>query len=205
MEKVRRQTLWLQKLPVAVQDDIAILRCARVDFFAIEEAVVQVAKVASFFRDSDLLGKACTQGVRARNDDAIRNAQFEKRVTAGTNFLQKIFVRDGHFAILVATLFLVRNLIFYLQGTCARFDHLFGQKIGRLGIAETCVNVRDDRHDVGFMVFDFGKRLRFLGRVISCTGVIKVLEEQVELTAVRLTQECVEFTDKGRDACLFMH
>ena len=47
LEKIGGQALGTQQLSVAVQNDIAILGRCGVNFLAIEEAIVQVAQVAS--------------------------------------------------------------------------------------------------------------------------------------------------------------
>ena len=63
-------------------------------------------------------------------------------------------MRNGDFAVLVTALLFVRNLVLDLQRAGTSFDHLLGEKIGRLGVAETSVNVSDDRNHMGFVIVD---------------------------------------------------
>src|SRR3546814_8203023 len=83
--------------------------------FADEEAVIRVAEIAGFCRESDLLGQARAEAVGARHDDAVLDAEFHEGVAAGTDFRDEILVRDGDLTVLMAALFFVRDLIFDLE------------------------------------------------------------------------------------------
>src|SRR3546814_6476263 len=109
--------------------------------FADEEAVIRVAEIAGFFRESDLLGQARAEAVGARHDDAVLDAEFHEGVAAGTDFRDEILVRDGDLTVLMAALFFVRDLIFDLERAGAGFDPLLGEQTGRLGITEARVTV----------------------------------------------------------------
>ena len=104
--------------------------------------------------DGDLLGQAGAQGVGAGDDDAVVDAQFQEGVAAGADLGEEVLVRHGDLAVLVAALLLVGDLVLDLQRAGAGLDHLLGQQIGRLGVAEAGVDVGDDRHDVGLVVVD---------------------------------------------------
>ena len=181
------------------------MRSGGIDFFAIQEAVVQIAQITSGFRHSNLLGQTCAQRVGAGNDDAIGNAQFEKGVAAGTDFLKEILVRYSDFAVLVAALLFVRNLIFNLQRTGASFDHFLGEQIGCLGIAETCVDIGNDGDDMRFVIFDFAHQLGFGSSISGCAGFIKIAEKDVEFAGIGLTQESVQLFNQRRNAGFFVH
>ena len=62
---------------------------------------------------------------------------------------------NGYFAVLVAALFLIGYLIFNLDTAGTGFNHFFRQQVGGFRIAETGINVGDNRYDVGLEVVDF--------------------------------------------------
>ena len=109
--------------------------------------------------DGDLLGQAGAQRVGAGDDDAVIDAQFEEGVAAGADLGEEVLVRNGDLAVLVAALLFVGHLVLDLEGAGAGLDHLLGEQIGRFGIAETGVDVGDDRHDMGLVVVDRGLQL----------------------------------------------
>lgn len=150
------------------------------DFFAIQEGVVQVAQVARLVGHGDLLGQAGAQGVGTGDDHAIVHAQLEEGVAYGIDLGEEVDVRNGDLAVLVAALLLVGHLVLDLDAAGAGFDHLLGQQVGRLGVAEAGVDVGDDRHHVGFEVVDLGQQLGFLGLVASGAGSVQAGEQQVQ-------------------------
>ena len=186
LEQVGRQALGTQQLSVAVEDNVAIARRCRIDFLAIEEAVILVAKIACFLRNRDLLSQASAERVGARHDDAIGNAELEEGITASTDFLQEVFVGHGDFTILVATLLFVRNLIFDLQGARTCFDHLLGEQIGGFCISETGVDICDDRNHMCFEILDLRKQFSFFRAFAIFPGLVEVTEQQVQFAAVGL-------------------
>src|SRR3546814_2049496 len=100
-------------------------------------AVILVAQVAGFLRHGDLLGKAGTEAIGARHDDAVLDPQFHEGVAAGADLRDEILVRHGDLAVLVTALLFVGDLVFDLERAGAGLDHLLGEQIGRLGIAES--------------------------------------------------------------------
>ena len=172
---------------------------------AVEEAVVLVAEVARLVAHGDLLRQAGAERVGAGDDDAVFDAEFEEGVAAGADLREEHLVRHGDLAVLVAALLFVGDLVFDLQGAGAGFDHLLGEQIGRLGIAEAGVDVGDDRHDVGLEVVDLFDQRRFLGLVAGLAGGVEVAEHVVEFARVGLTQEGVELLDQRRHRCLLVH
>src|SRR3546814_8121865 len=85
------------------------------DLFAVEEAVILVAQVAGFLRHGDLLGKAGTEAIGARHDDAVLDPQFHEGVAAGADLRDEILVRHGDLAVLVTALLFVGDLVFDLR------------------------------------------------------------------------------------------
>ena len=102
-------------------------------------------------------------------------------------------------------LFDVSDALLDLDGARARLDHLLGQQVRRLGIAEARVDVGDDRDDVGLIAVDL--RLDELRRgVITCrAGGVEPGEQQVELAGVGLTEERVQLLDQRGDGRLLVH
>ena len=115
---------------------------------------------------------APSESVRV-DDDAVFDAELEEGVAAGADLGQEDLVRHRHLAVLVAALLLVGDLVFDLQGAGAGLDHLLGEQIGRLGIAEAGVDVGDDRHDMGLEVVDLLDQLLFLRRVAGLAGGVE--------------------------------
>jgi hypothetical protein len=161
----------------------------RVDFFAIEEAVILVARCRPVPDEGDLLGEAGAERVGAGDDDAIIDAQFEEGVAAGADLREEVLMRHGDLAVLVAALLFVRNLVFDLEGAGARLDHLLGEQIGRLGIAETGVDVGDDRNDVGFVIVDRVLDLLGLDRVAGFARGVEIAEQHAQFAGVGLRRK----------------
>ena len=126
-------------------------------------------------------------------------------MAAGADLRQEHLVRHRHLAVLVAALLFVGDLVFDLQRAGARLDHLLGEQIGRLGIAEAGVDVGDDGHDMGLEVVDLLDQRRFLCLVACLAGGVEGAEDVVELARVRLTEEGVELLDQRRHRGLLVH
>ena len=99
----------------------------------------------------------------------------------------------GDFAVLVAALLFVGNLIFDLQSACASFNHFLSQKICGLGVAKACIYVGNNGYDMRFVVLDFGHGGRFARRIILAAGVVEITEQNVEFAAISLAQERIKF------------
>ena len=106
-------------------------------------------------------------------------------------------MRHGNFAVLVAALFFIRHLIFDLQGAGPGLDHLFGQEVSCLSIAEAGVNVGDDRHDMGLVVFNGVEEFFFAPGVPGGACCINIPEHEAKLARVSLLQEGVKFFDEA--------
>src|SRR3546814_15938243 len=72
--EVRGQALRTHQLAVPVDQHVPGV-ARTLDLFAVEEAVILVAQVAGFLRHGDLLGKAGTEAIGARHDDAVLDPQ----------------------------------------------------------------------------------------------------------------------------------
>ncbi len=114
-------------------------------------------------------------------------------------------MRYCYLAILVAALLFVRHLVFDLQRTSASFDHLLCKQICCFCVAEPCVDVGDDRHDMRLMAFNLVHDGSSTRRIVLFACIIQLPEQYVQLAAVGLTQKGVEFFDKGRNTCFLMH
>ena len=126
-------------------------------------------------------------------------------MAAGTNLLEEILVRHGDLAVLVTALLFVRDLVLDLQSAGARFDHLLSEKVGRFGIAEACVDVGDDRHDVGFVIVDGVLEALGFDRVSGLASGVKRAEHHTKLASVCLLEEGVELLDQRGHRGLLMH
>ncbi len=114
-------------------------------------------------------------------------------------------MRNGHFTVLVAALLLIGNLVLDLDAAGTGFDHALGQQVGGFRVAETGVDVGDDRDDVGFVVVDLRLDLGGLGFVAGFAGSVQSGEQQVQLAAVSLAQEGVQLLDQVGNGSLLMH
>ena len=112
---------------------------------------------------------------------------------------------NGDLAVLVAALLGVGDLVLDLDAARTGFDHLLGQEVGRLFVAESGVDVGDDGNDVGFEVVDGGQRGLFGCAVTGRLGLIEAPEQVVELTGVGLLEEGVELLDQLRHGGLLVH
>ncbi len=153
----------------------------------------------------DLLGQTGTQGVGTSNDHTVVDAQLEEGVANGSDLGQEVSVRNGHFAVLVAALLLVGNLVFDLDAASACFDHALGQQVGGFRVTETSVDVGDDRYDVSFVVVDLVLDLSSFGVVAGSASGVQSGEQQVQFTAVSLTQEGVQLFDQIGNCSLLVH
>jgi hypothetical protein len=100
---------------------------------------------------------------------------------------------------------LVGDLVLDLDAAGAGLDHLLGQQVGRLGVAEAGVDVGDDRHHVRLEAVDDVDQLLLLRLVAGLPGGVEVAEHAAELAGVGLAQEGVELFDQRRDRGLLVH
>ena len=114
-------------------------------------------------------------------------------------------MRHGNFAVLVAALFFIGNLVFDLNAAGAGFNHFFRQQICGFRIAETGVDVGDNRYDMGFKTVDFGKNILLSGFVAGRTGFIKRAKQQIQFAGIRLAQEAVDFLNQPRHRGFLVH
>ena len=114
-------------------------------------------------------------------------------------------MRHGDLAVLVAALLLVRHLVFDLQRAGARLDHLLGEQVGRLGIAEPCVDVGDDRNHVSFVVVDRVLQPLGFGLVAAFTRRIQIAEHTAQFAGVGLLEEGVDLLDQLGHGGLLVH
>ena len=144
--------------------------------------------------------------VGAGDDDAVVDAQLQEGVAAGADLREEVLVRHGDLAVLVAALLFVGDLVLDLQRAGAGLDHLLGQQVGRLGIAEAGVDVGDDRHDVGLVVVD---RARCSALPSASSPAARAASRSrnmhAQLAGVGLAQEGVEFLDQRRNRGLLVH
>ncbi len=203
--EVGRQALRAHQLAVALQHDIVRLHRVDRNFLAIQERIVTVAEVAFFFRVGDLLRQARAERIRAGDDDAVFHAQFHEGVPASADFGDKILMGHRHLAVLMAALFLIGNLVFDLQRARTGLDHLLGEQVGCFGVAETGVDVGDDRHDMGFVFVDGHFQPLGFQLVAGLAGTVQLAKHAAELTGIGLTQECVEFLDQSGHGGFLVH
>ena len=112
---------------------------------------------------------------------------------------------NGDLAVLMAALLLVTDLILDLERAGARLDHLLGEEISRLGIAEAGVDVGDDGDDMGLEILDPGEQITLLRGVAGFARGVDVVEQQRQFARIGLAQEGVEFRDQRRHARLLVH
>src|SRR5690554_435365 len=206
LEQAAWQTLGLEQLAVGFDDYVAVVDVGSAfNVVAIQEAVVLVAQVAWLVGYSNLLGQSGTQGVGAGNDDAVVNTQLQECVTQCVQLGDEVGVGNGHFTVLVATLLLVGNLVFDLQGTGTSFDHLLGHQVGGFFVTESGVDVGNDGHNVGFEVFDLVQNFGFFSLVAGLAGLVQRGEQQIQLAGISLAQEGVQLFDQGGNGVLLVH
>ena len=114
-------------------------------------------------------------------------------------------MRNGYFTVLVATLLLVRHLVFDLDAASTRFDHALGQQVSGFCVTETSVDVGNNRHNVSLVVVDLALQLSRFSSVASVTSSIQLTEQATQLTGVGLTQEGVQFFDQTGYRSLLVH
>ncbi len=153
----------------------------------------------------DLLGQARAEGVGAGDDHAVVHAQFQEGVAHRADLGQEVLMGNRDLAVLVAALLLVGHLVLDLDGAGARLDHLLGQQVGRLGVAETGVDIGDDRHHMGLEVVD--PVLHSLGRhlVTGFAGGIEFAEQAAQFAGIGLAQEGVQLLDQRGHSGLLVH
>ena len=74
---------------------------------------------------------------------------------------------NRNFAVLVATLLFVRHLIFDLNGTSTRFDHLLGEKVGCFLITKAGINVCNSGNYVCLEIINLVDDRSLLNVVVS--------------------------------------
>src|SRR5262249_3884679 len=75
-------------------------------------------------------------------------------------------------------------LLLIWRGAGARLDHLLGEQIGRLRIAEAGVDVGDDGHDMGLEAVDLLDQRLLLCLVAVLAGGVERAEDVVQLARV---------------------
>ena len=205
LEQVAGQALRAQQFSPTVQQHVAVAHVGGGDFFAIEVAIVLVAQIAGGVAHGDLLGQARAQRVGAGDDDAVFHAQFQERVTHRADLREEVLMRHGHFAVLMAALLFVGHLVLDLQRAGAGLDHLLGQEVGGLRVAEAGVDVGDDRHHVGLVIFDAIQQFGFTGAVAGHTSGVDIPVQAAQLTGVGLAEERIDLLDQRGDRGLLVH
>ena len=152
-----------------------------------------------------MFGQAGAERVGPCDDDTVFDTHFEERVAASANFREEVFVRNGNFTILVAALFLVRDLVLDLKGASTGFNHLLCEKISGFCVTKACINVGDDRNNVGFVVVDSVEKLFLFCGVASFTCSVDLAEHHAEFARVRLLEERVELFDQRGHGGFFVH
>jgi len=104
-------------------------------------------------------------------------------------------VWDGNLAGLVTALLYLRNLVFELDGTGTCFNHLLGEKISGFLIAEACVDIGNDRHNVGLEIVYLVDQGLFLNLVARLIGVVQGSEKPFQFDSVSLFQKGVNLMD----------
>ena len=112
----------------------------------LQEAIVLIPEVTFLRRSRDFLSETCAEGICARDDDSVFDTKLEKGIANCTNFGEKLLVRNGNLAVLMAALLCIRHLVLELNRTGTSLDHSLSQKIRCLFVAEPSVYVCNDRH-----------------------------------------------------------
>ena len=86
-------------------------------------------------------------------------------------------MRNRNLAVLVAALLFVRNLVLDLQCACACFDHFLGQQISCFCIAEACIDIGNDRHDMRLMLVNLAHNAVRVDRIACVTRCIELAEQ----------------------------
>ena len=112
---------------------------------------------------------------------------------------------NGYFAVLVAALFFVGYLVFNLNTAGTGFNHFFRQQVGGFRIAETGIDVGDNRYDVGLEVVDLALDFGSFGIVACGTGFVQSGKQQIEFAGIRLFQEGVQLFNQCGHRGFFVH
>ena len=121
------------------------------------------------------------------------------------NLSDEVFMRYSDFTGLVTTLLRVRHLVFDLQRTSTRFDHFLGEQVGGFVVTKTCIDVRNDWHNVGLETVDLCSDFSCFSRIACVVGFFQRTEQVVHFFGVSLTQEGIDFFDQGRYRGFFVH
>ena len=206
LEQTGCQTRRLQQLAVGLNHHVTIGNViSAVDVIAIEEPVVEITQITRLLRYRNLLGKACAERVGARHDNAVFHAQLQEGVANRANLGDKVGVGDRHLAVLVSALLLVRDLVFNLDSAGARLNHASSQQVGGLLVAESGIDVSDNRHHVGLELINLLGNALHLNVVATLTGFVEGAEQATELTGVGLSQEGVKLFNQRRDRGFLVH
>ena len=87
-------------------------------------------------------------------DSASFSAELQEGVANRADFGDEIRMRYRDLPVLVTALLLVGYLILNLNRTGTRLNHPARKKIGRLFVAESCVDVCNDRDHMGLELID---------------------------------------------------
>ncbi len=188
-----------RSLPSRLRMTSPLTPSLRRDLLAIEEAVVEIADVAGLAADRDLLGQASAEGIGPGDDQAVIHAELEEGVADGADLGDEVLVRDRDLAVLVSALLLVGDLVLDLEAARTGLDHLLGQQIGRLRVAEPGIDVGDDRHDMRLELVDRASSRASLTALPAVPGRVDLAEHQTEFAGIGLPQEGVELLDQRRE------
>ena len=150
-----RQTHRLLQRPVQLNSNFPIFQ--RVDIrygLGLQPFCIFRRMVTGFPAHWDLLRQPSAKAIGARDNYAIIHTQLFKGHANGAQLLNKVFSWNRYLAILMATLFCIRHLIFNLDAARPGLDHFLGKQIGRMHIAKPSINIRDDRSDIRLVIID---------------------------------------------------
>ena len=198
------EALRTAELTVLMDRDVTFLElCQVIDRLGLKEVAVLIAEITRGDGDRHFLGEACAEGVGARDDDAVLDAELEECIAHGVDLGDEVLVRDGDLARLVTALLGVGHLILDLDGAGAGLDHALGKQVGCFLVTEASVDVGDDRHDVRLEVVD---AIDDRGKVLPCgTCLVELDEDVAQFTGIRLATERVDLLDEIGDRSLLVH
>ena len=110
---------------------------------------------------------------------------------------------NSDFTRLVSTLFCIGNLIFYLNGAGTSFYHSFGQKIGRLFITKTGVDVGNYRDNMGLVIVNAINNALSVTAILS--GFVQLCEDVPKLSCIGLFQKGIDLLDQVSDSRFLVH
>ena len=184
--------------------DIAFLQIGQIFYRGrLKEIAVLVPEVSRALRDGNLLREISTQGIGAGNDDAIVYAEFEECITNCMQFGHEVFMRNGDLAGLVSTLLGIGHLVLDLDGAGACLDHLLGEEVSGFFVAETGIDVGDDRHNVRLEIIDLRHDLRDVCALGTC--FVEFGKEVPQFACIGLFEEGVDLFDQRWNGCFFVH